>query len=287
MNPNLSNIIERKLDPLIEFSSADKAPLSFVCTFLVIIKKKHLGEFIVNLQPAIELQGLSFTVKDRVILQNITGTFYKGHITTLVGPSGAGKTTLLKMCNGLLVPTAGDIKIDGQAIHIYEPTVLRRKVGIVLQSAPIIRSSVYENLALPRKLQGETLSKEEATSFLEDVHLEPSLLTREATQLSGGQKQRLAIARTLINKSDILLLDEITSALDPTSAKEIEQLILKINRKYGVTIIWITHNLEQARTLSDFTWIMKDGKLVASGDVSVLEHSDIPAIQQFLNGGVL
>ena len=287
MNPNLSNIIERKLDPLIEFSSADKAPLSFVCTFLVIIKKKHLGEFIVNLQPAIELQGLSFTVKDRVILQNITGTFYKGHITTLVGPSGAGKTTLLKMCNGLLVPTAGDIKIDGQAIHIYEPTVLRRKVGIVLQSAPIIRSSVYENLALPRKLQGETLSKEEATSFLEDVHLEPSLLTREATQLSGGQKQRLAIARTLINKSDVLLLDEITSALDPTSAKEIEQLILKINRKYGVTIIWITHNLEQARTLSDFTWILHNGQLVASGDFSVLEHSDIPAIQQFLNGGVL
>ena len=287
MNPNLSNIIERKLDPLIEFSSADKAPLSFVCTFLVIIKKKHLGEFIVNLQPAIELQGLSFTVKDRVILQNITGIFYKGHITTLVGPSGAGKTTLLKMCNGLLVPTAGDIKIDGQAIHIYEPTVLRRKVGIVLQSAPIIRSSVYENLALPRKLQGETLSKEEATSFLEDVHLEPSLLTREATQLSGGQKQRLAIARTLINKSDVLLLDEITSALDPTSAKEIEQLILKINRKYGVTIIWITHNLEQARTLSDFTWILHNGQLVASGDVSVLEHSDIPAIQQFLNGGVL
>ena len=287
MNPNLSNIIERKLDPLIEFSSADKAPLSFVCTFLVIIKKKHLGEFIVNLQPAIELQGLSFTVKDRVILQNITGTFYKGHITTLVGPSGAGKTTLLKMCNGLLVPTAGDIKIDGQAIHIYEPTVLRRKVGIVLQSAPIIRSSVYENLALPRKLQGETLSKEEATSFLEDVHLEPSLLTREATQLSGGQKQRLAIARTLINKSGILLLDEITSALDPTSAKEIEQLILKINRKYGVTIIWITHNLEQARTLSDFTWILHNGQLVASGDISVLEHSDIPAIQQFLNGGVL
>lgn len=287
MNPNLSNIIERKLDPLIEFSSADKAPLSFVCTFLVIIKKKHLGAFIVNLQPAIELQGLSFTVKDRVILQNITGTFYKGHITTLVGPSGAGKTTLLKMCNGLLVPTAGDIKIDGQAIHIYEPTSLRRKVGIVLQSAPIIRSSVYENLALPRKLQGETLSKEEATSFLEDVHLEPSLLTREATQLSGGQKQRLAIARTLINKSDILLLDEITSALDPTSAKEIEQLILKINRKYGVTIIWITHNLEQARTLSDFTWILHNGQLVASGDVSVLEHSDIPAIQQFLNGGVL
>ena len=240
-----------------------------------------------HLEPAIELQGLSFTVKDRTILQNITGTFYKGKVTTLVGPSGAGKTTLLKMCNGLLAPTAGNIKIDDQASHTYEPTALRRKVGIVLQSAPILRSSVLENLALPRKLQGQTLSEEEAITFLEDVHLDASFLTREATELSGGQKQRLAIARTLINQSDILLLDEITSALDPTAVKEIEQLIASINRKYGTTIIWITHNLEQARTLSDFTWIMQNGKLVASGDVSVLGHSDIPAIQQFLNGGTL
>ncbi|MFF5996633.1 phosphate ABC transporter ATP-binding protein [Lysinibacillus sp. KU-BSD001] len=237
-------------------------------------------------EQAIELKNLSFSVKDRLILQNITGTFNKGRITTLVGPSGAGKTTLLKMCNGLLAPTAGEIIIEGQAIHTYEPTHLRRKAGIVLQSSPIIRASVYENLALPRKLQQKTLPQEEAISFLEDVYLDASFLTREATELSGGQKQRLSIARTLVNQSDILLLDEITSALDPTSTREVEELILNINRKYGVTIIWITHNLEQARTLSDFTWIMQDGKLIASGDVSILEHSNIPAIQQFLRGGV-
>lgn len=238
-----------------------------------------------NLEPAIELRDLCFTVKNRTILHNLNGTFYKGKITTLVGPSGAGKSTLLKMCNGLLAPTSGNIIIDKQPIQEYEPTSLRRKVGIALQGAPILRSSVYENLALPRTLQGEQLSEEEAVAALEDVQLDASFLHREAPELSGGQKQRLSIARTLINKSDILLLDEITSALDPTSAKEIEELILKINRKYGVTIIWITHNLQQARRVSDFTWILQDGQLLANGDVSILESSDIPAVQQFLSGG--
>lgn len=238
-----------------------------------------------NLEPAIELRDLCFTAKERRILHNLNGIFYKGKITTLVGPSGAGKTTLLKMCNGLLAPTSGDIFIGNQPIQEYEPTTLRRKVGIALQSAPILRSSVYENLALPRTLQGEHLTEEEAVSALENVQLDASFLHREAKELSGGQKQRLSIARTLINKSDILLLDEITSALDPTSVKEIEELILKINRKYGVTIIWITHNLQQARILSDFTWILHNGELLASGDVSILEGSDIPAVQQFLNGG--
>ena len=238
-----------------------------------------------NLQPAIELHDVCFTVKERPILHNLDGVFYKGKITTLVGPSGAGKTTLLKMCNGLLAPTSGHVIIDGQPIEAYEPTSLRRKVGIVLQSAPVLRSTVYENLALPRMLHGEKLSVEEAVSFLEDVQLDASFLHHEATELSGGQKQRLSIARTLINKSDILLLDEITSALDPASAKEIEELILHINRHYGVTVIWITHNLKQVRTMSDFIWFLQEGRLLMTGEPSILEYSDIPAVQQFLNGG--
>ncbi|WP_442916943.1 ABC transporter ATP-binding protein [Lysinibacillus sp. 54212] len=236
---------------------------------------------------AITFKELSFSIENRPILQSISGSFYKGKITTLVGPSGAGKTTLLKMCNGLLLPTEGKILIKGQPIEEYEPTLLRRTVGIVLQSAPIIRASVYENLALPRKLHKETLSKEEAISFLQDVGLDESLLYRQATELSGGQKQKLAIARTLINKSEILLLDEITSSLDPASAHDIEELILKINEKYGVTIIWITHNLKQAKQLSNFTWVLKDGQLVESGEYATLESSTNPTLQQFLSGGVV
>lgn len=234
---------------------------------------------------AISFEQVSFSVKDRNILHNISGSFPKGQITALVGPSGSGKTTILKLCNGLLSPTKGNIYIEGQSIKTIDPITLRKKCGIVLQSAPVIRGTVYDNLALPRQLQNETLSEDEALQLLQEVHLEASFLQHNATELSGGQKQKLAIARTLVNRPSILLLDEITSALDPTSTREIEQLILTINEKYQVTTVWITHNMTQARSVSNFTWILHDGQLQASGDVSLLNSSDNPVIEQLLNGG--
>lgn len=237
-----------------------------------------------TLLPAITFQDVSFEANDTLILKNISGNIYKGKITTLIGPSGAGKTTLLKMCNGLISPTSGTILINDVNINSYEPTTLRRHVGIALQSAPILRQSVFENLALPRTLQQQKLSRDEALSSLEAVGLEASFLDRDGAELSGGQKQKLSIARTLINKSSILLLDEITSALDPSSTREIEELILKINKQYGTTIIWITHNFEQARRLSHYTWLLKDGALIESGDCRTLFRNNALSVQQFLHG---
>lgn len=236
-------------------------------------------------EQAIYFEDVSYTAHGTAILKQITGSFYKGKITTLIGPSGAGKTTLLKMCNGLLSASTGSIFIDGRDIDTYEPTSLRRHVGMALQSAPLLRTTVFENLALPRKLQQQTLSTEEASYFLNAVGLDHSFLTRPAADLSGGQKQKLSIARTLINKSSILLLDEITSALDPKSVHEIEELIIKINREFGTTIIWITHNIEQAKQIGQFTWLMKDGKLIERGETKLVFSSPNTVVQQFLSGG--
>lgn len=236
------------------------------------------------MQSAIQFQHVCFRANDLDILKNISGTFTKGHITTLVGPSGAGKTTLLKMCNGLLSPTAGTILINNQPITSYEPTELRRLVGMALQAAPMIYGTVFDNLALPRKLQDKTLSTEEAISYLEDVGLDEGFLKRSVDELSGGQRQKVSIARTLINQSDILLLDEITSALDRTSVQEIEELITQINRKYQTTIIWITHNLQQALTIGHETWVMMDGELVESGKSSLLNAPTNSRVQQFVKG---
>lgn len=238
------------------------------------------------LNTAIHFQNVDFHVNDMHILKNITGSFTKGHITTLVGPSGAGKTTLIKMCNGLLSPASGMIYINSESITAFEPVALRRLVGLALQAAPMIKGSVYENLALPRILQNKTLTMEEACSFLDDVGLNEGFLHRKADELSGGQRQKVSIARTLINKSDILLLDEITAALDRHSAHEIEELIIKINRKYGVTIIWITHNLQQALTIGQDTWVMIDGKLIESGESEILQTSSNPLVQQFVQGAL-
>lgn len=141
-------------------------------------------------EPAIHLQQVSFSVKDKAILKSITGSFPKGKITTLVGPSGAGKTTLLKMCNGLLSPTDGLILIDNQTITTYEPTTLRKHVGIALQAAPMIAGTVFDNLALPLTLQGKKLTQQDAIQYLLDVGLDASFLHRATNELSGGQRQR-------------------------------------------------------------------------------------------------
>ncbi|NLY78684.1 MAG: phosphate ABC transporter ATP-binding protein [Lysinibacillus sp.] len=234
---------------------------------------------------AIRFENVCYKKGDLHILNQVSGVFYKGKITTIVGPSGAGKSTVLKMCNGLLSPTSGEIYIDGKNINEYLPTTLRKHVGIALQNAPLIRGTVYDNLSLPMTLQNKTLLEDEAVSILEDVGLNPKLLYRDSHDLSGGQKQKVSIARTLINKPKILLLDEITSSLDPTSTHEIEQLILKINEKYNVTMIWITHNLEQAIQIGNYTWVMMSGKLIESGESSLLHDSSNIKIQQFVDGG--
>lgn len=229
-------------------------------------------------------QNVWYETGKHTILKNISGAFTKGAITTIVGPSGSGKTTLLKMCNGLLSPTKGEIFVQNKPIETFEPTALRKTVGICLQSAPIICGTVYDNLTLPRTLQKKRLSIEEAKKLLVDVGLDESFLHNKAEDLSGGQRQKMSIARTLVNRPNILLLDEITSALDPVSAIEIEQLIQLINKKYNVTVIWITHNIEQAKKVGDYTWFLKDGKLVESGKSTSVFHSTNEQLQHFLKG---
>lgn len=235
-------------------------------------------------EPAIHLQQMSFSVKDKAILKSITGSFPKGKITTLVGPSGAGKTTLLKMCNGLLSPTDGLILIDNQTITTYEPTTLRKHVGIALQAAPMIAGTVFDNLALPLALQGKKLTQQDAIQYLLDVGLDASFLHRGTNELSGGQRQKVSIARTLINQSSILLLDEITSALDRQSVQDIEALIVSLNKKYNVTIIWITHNLQQALTIGHYTWVMMEGELIETGESSLLKAPTNPRVAEFVQG---
>lgn len=233
---------------------------------------------------AIRFENISLEIGRLSILNNISGTFYKGKITTLVGPSGAGKSTLLKMCNALVTPTSGEIFIESIPIDSIHPTALRKNIGIVLQNAPFIHGTVFENIALPFTLQEKKLTEKEAILFLEVVGLDHTFLYRQAEDLSGGQKQKISIARSLVNKPKILLLDEITSALDPASVSEIEQLISKINKESGVTIIWITHNIEQAKKLGDFTWIMMEGQLLESGHSSILSTSEKEQVQLFTKG---
>ncbi|KIL43597.1 amino acid ABC transporter ATP-binding protein [Jeotgalibacillus alimentarius] len=235
-------------------------------------------------QAAIQFSHVHYQSGDTKILNDITGWFPKNHITTLVGPSGAGKTTLFRLCNGLISPDSGEIYIDDQKISSYEPVTLRRKVGIALQQAVMVPGTVRKNLALPVELQGEELPEETAKEMIRLVGLDERFLDRNAKDLSGGQRQKVSIARTLVMKPEILLLDEITSSLDRVSQQEIEELIIRINETYQTTIMWITHNLKQALSIGEYTWVMMDGELVETGESSLLKDPQNPRVQTFVKG---
>lgn len=233
-------------------------------------------------QAAITLQDVSYETEENKIIHGITGTFTKGKITAIIGPSGAGKTTLFRLCNGLLSPSDGNILIDGKDILTIGPVSLRRQVGIVLQQATMLEGSVWDNLALPLQLAGKELDENEAERIIQVVGLDLDILDRNSRDLSGGQKQKVSIARTLLNEPGILLLDEITSSLDRISKLDIEKLIKQIYKENGITVIWITHNLEQAKTMADEVWVMMNGTIAEAGRIDILDHPDSDAVKRFV-----
>lgn len=229
---------------------------------------------------------MTYAINNTTIIKDVTGSFPDGKITTIAGPSGAGKSTLLKLCNGLISPSSGDIFVHGRSIQEFEPVELRRTIGIALQNAPMIKGTVFKNLALPLELQNQTLTEQDAISHLQSVGLDESFLHHDAKDLSGGQRQKVSIARTLVNRPNILLLDEITASLDLQSSKEIEQLIEHINKTYGVTMVWITHHLDQAKTIGHYTWVMMEGEVAETGESDFLDSPKNEKVKRFVEGGL-
>lgn len=217
-----------------------------------------------NNNPEIEFINVSKTYilqsESVQVLKEISGKVKKGEIVTIIGPSGSGKSTILSLCNLLNTPDEGKIHIHGKEIREWNIQELRRRVGIAFQSGPMIKGSVLDNLTLPVRLQGKML--ENPVEYMKYVGLPEELLSREAKELSGGQRQRISLARTLVNKPSVLLLDEVTSALDSISTYEIEELILRINREQEATILWVTHDLSQAERVGNQTWLVMDGRIV-------------------------
>ena len=146
----------------------------------------------------------------------------------------------------------------------------------------MINGSVIENLALPLTLQQKQLPERKAKELLQLVKLKPHKLSQHIRDLSSGELQRLTQVRTLKNKPSILLLDEITASLDPHSTNEIERLILSINQSETTTIVWITHDLEQARKVADYAWIVINGQLYESEPITVLQQPQNKLARQFV-----
>ncbi|MGI1691781.1 ABC transporter ATP-binding protein [Thermoanaerobacter uzonensis] len=208
----------------------------------------------------IEFKEVSYSSFGKEILKNISVKFEGGAIHTIVGPSGAGKSTLIKLINRLIDPTHGSILIDDVDIKTIDVIDLRRRIGMVFQQPHLFEGTVKENIEYGPMLKGEKNINVEY--YLSIAGLNSEYATRDVKSLSGGEQQRVSIARTLANNPETLLLDEPTSALDPTSTEIVEKLIFYLKEKMNLTIIWITHNMEQAKRIGDYTALLNKGQLI-------------------------
>lgn len=205
-------------------------------------------------------------------LNDVTLNIRKSEIYGIIGFSGAGKSTLVRCMNFLEKPTSGEVIIDGKELGSLSNKELReerKKIGMIFQHFNLMKSrTVFENIAYP--LKGNGYSKEEIKNKVNDllklVELEDKADVYPS-QLSGGQKQRVGIARALANDPKVLLCDEATSALDPQTTKSILRLLKEVNKKFGITIVIITHEMQVVKEICTRAAVMENGRVVEEGNI--------------------
>ena len=199
-------------------------------------------------------------------VEDFTLTLPSNKTTVFVGSSGSGKTTLLRMINRMVEPSSGQILIDGEDIAGMNPVQLRRSIGYVLQASGLLpHRSVVDNIATVPRLNGmpKADARRAARQLLNTVGLDESLAKRYPRQLSGGQQQRVGVARALASDPQVLLMDEPFGAVDPIVRAELQVELNRLQRELGKTIVFVTHDIDEAFTLADQVVILRKGGIVA------------------------
>jgi osmoprotectant transport system ATP-binding protein len=207
--------------------------------------------------------------REEAAVADLSMTIPAGDICILVGPSGAGKTTAMKMVNRLIDYDEGDIRIDGRSIRDYDVTELRRGIGYVIQQVGLFpHMSVADNVATVPRLLGwpRARQRERTAELLDLVGLEPEYANRYPSQLSGGQRQRVGLARALAADPPLMLMDEPFGALDPITRDRLQIELLRLHAEVRKTIIFVTHDIDEAIKLGDRIAIMREGGHLAQYD---------------------
>ena len=216
-------------------------------------------------EPVVSLAGVRFSYGSRVILDDLNLDIAAGESIALVGRSGAGKSTLLKLINRLLLPDAGTVRVQGRDTREWDPIALRRRTGYVLQEIGLFpHLSVEENVALVPRLEGWPYEKRRARAheLLELVGLLPAeFAARWPRELSGGQRQRVGVARALASDPPLVLMDEPFGALDATTRQELRGEFQRIRRHLRQTVVFVTHDNDEAFALGDRVGVLDNGRL--------------------------
>lgn len=221
------------------------------------------------MSTAIEFRHIRKVYGNTVIIPDLNLKIERGEFVTLIGSSGCGKTTALKMINGLYEATKGDILVNGENIRDKDMIELRRSIGYVIQGNVLFPNmTIEENISyVPRLLNKKDKEKIEGTvnKWMKIVGLEPSMKERYPSELSGGQQQRVGIARALAASPDILLMDEPFGAVDAITRRQLQNELMKIHRETGITILFVTHDIEEALKLGTKMLVMECGEIQQYG----------------------
>jgi osmoprotectant transport system ATP-binding protein len=214
----------------------------------------------------IEFKNIVKKYRNKTIIKPFSIDIEAGQLVVFIGPSGCGKTTLLKMINKLIQPSAGKIFVNGRDISSIDAIELRRNIGYVIQNTGLFpHMSIRENLELIPKLKGEEPDKiaKKTEELLQVVGLNPAeYLDRFPKELSGGQQQRVGVARAFSTDSDIILMDEPFSALDPVTRNSLQDELVQMQKELNKTIIFVTHDMDEAIKIADKICILKDGDIL-------------------------
>lgn len=216
-----------------------------------------MGEILLSL---LQFKNVSYISDNKTILKDLSIDIESRDFISVVGPSGSGKSTFLKLCAHLISPTNGAILYDDRNIMEYNPTTLRKNIGYCFQTPYLFGESVMENISFPYAIRNSKVDLERAGELFELFNLNQDFLKQDVKKLSGGEKQRIALIRILLFEPKILLLDEVTSALDADNALLVEKAIQALHTK-GTTILWITHNLEQSERYANKVLTIEGGEI--------------------------
>lgn len=191
------------------------------------------------------LDGIHYQIDEQVILDTVSFTLKPGEFKLITGPSGCGKSTLLKIVSSLLSPTRGSITFNGKNIDNIAPEEYRKQVSYCFQTPTLFGDTVYDNLALPYQIRQLKPDEKKMYQDLAQLALPDSMLKKDINELSGGERQRISLIRNLQFMPKVLLLDEITSALDEDNKRNVNELIQRLVAEQGLAVLWVTHDKDE------------------------------------------
>ena len=240
--------------------------------------------------PVVALDRIHMAFGNRPVFQSLSCCFARGRISVILGGSGSGKTTILRLIGGLVRPASGSVLVDGQDVtrlSSHELKLMRHKLGMTFQGGALLDSySVFDNVALPlREHRGcderSVADKVHAILKAVDVADADNLLPGE---LSGGMLRRVALARAIIRKPDVLLCDEPFSGLDPISIRRMATLLMDINRRLGMTMIVVSHDIHSTMRMADRVLLLLNGRILEGTPAELRQSKDADAAEFFMDG---